>query len=439
MDARSVLEAKRDGHELDAEQIRFFLRGYVEGRIPDHIASALLMAIYLNGMTDQELARWTREMLQSGRTLGLHDRDGAPRGRPLVDKHSTGGVGDKTTIPLGPAVAACGAALPTISGRGLGHTGGTLDKLESIPGFRTDLTPRELHRVIENVGVVVVAQSAELVPADRRIYALRDVTGLVASIPLMASSILCKKLAEDVDALVLDVKFGSGAFLPDPGRGRELADVMIGLAARFGLRASALQTAMDRPLGRAIGHSLEVVEAIECLRGRGPADLRELVGALGGEMLHMVGIADDPESGRARIETVLDDGSALEVFARQIAAQDGDPNCVEDRSLLPAAPAVEIFAAPRAGMVGYRDVSELGLALRDLGGGRAELEQAIDPAVGLVALCAAGDPIGAGEPLFEIHHRNGRGLEAARARLRKAVRVGDPPDLAPLVLARIGE
>jgi pyrimidine-nucleoside phosphorylase len=424
-----LFAAKRDGGALSERAIAEFMQGYVAGTIADHQAAALLTAIFVHGMEPEELACWTRAMLESGTTLDLARLDG-----PKVDKHSTGGIGDKASLPLAPAVAACGAFVPMISGRGLGHTGGTLDKLESIPGLDTGLDEQHFVDVLARCGLAFGAQTATLVPADRKLYALRDVTGLVASIPLIASSILSKKLAEGLDALVLDVKFGSGAFLPEVERGAELARAMLAIAEAHGLAATAFQTAMDRPLGRAVGHALEVKESLACLRGGGPDDLRELVLTLGAEMLRLGGLARDEAAGRARVAAALDDGTALERFARVVAAQGGDAGALEDEARLPAAPDVEVLAAPASGTLAFGDLRELGLAVTALGGGRRALGERIDPAVGLVLLGAAGDEVRAGEPLIELHHRAGHGLAEARERVLRAVRVGAPEPREPLVI-----
>jgi pyrimidine-nucleoside phosphorylase len=433
MDARSILRTKRDGGELSPDQIRAFLEGYVSGAIPDYVASALVTAIFVHGMGEEELACLTEGMLRSGRVF-----DFAGLGRPTADKHSTGGVGDKVSIPLAPAVAACGVAVPMISGRGLGHTGGTLDKLESIPGFSTALEPDDFERVLADTGVALAGQTADLVPADAKLYALRDATGMIESIPLIASSILSKKLAEGISSLVLDVKFGSGAFLPDPERGRALAETMIALAGRLGLRACAFQTAMDRPLGRTAGNSLEIAESIECLRGAGPADLRELVCTLGGAMLAMSGVVPDEAAGRFRIGACLDDGSALQVFAKVVEQQGGDPLVVEDFTRLPAASDVAMVAAPGSGRLAYGDVRKLGLAVVELGGGRRQLGDDVDPGVGLVFLREAGAEVAAGDELVLVHHASGRGLEAARALVEEALDLDTGEAPQPLVRARLG-
>ncbi len=433
MNVQSVIRKKRDGGELDEGEMRFFLDGYVAGRISDYQAAALVTSIFIRGMGTEELARWTRAMIESGRRLSF---DEVPRRK--VDKHSTGGVGDKVSIPLAPAVAACGVAVPMISGRGLGHTGGTLDKLESIPGFRTRLSEDELHRALGRTGVAFGAQTQELVPADRLLYQLRDAIGMVESIPLIASSILSKKLAEGIQGLVLDVKFGNGAFLPEPQRGRELARAMLKLAQEMGVRATAFQTAMDRPLGRAGGHALEIVESIECLRGGGPADLRELVLLFGGEMLVLAGTVESRVAGEKLVAAAIDSGRALRVFEEVVREQGGDPRVVQDPSLLPRAPAVETFKAARDGCLQIRDCRKIGLAIVALGGGRTRIEDEIDPAVGIVWQRTAGETVKRGALLAEIHHRDGRGLAEARALLDEAVVFGAPFQPEPLVLATLG-
>ncbi|MBI5432949.1 MAG: thymidine phosphorylase [Planctomycetes bacterium] len=432
MDARSILRKKRDGGALTREESEWFLRSYVAGEIPDYFASALLALIFVRGMEPQELAHWTRAMLDSGEKLAF------PRvALPKVDKHSTGGIGDKVSIPLAPALAACGVAVPMISGRGLGHTGGTLDKLESIPGFRTQLSSAEFARCLESTGVALGGQTPELVPADKKLYALRDVTGLIESIPLIASSILSKKLAEGIDALVLDVKFGSGAFMVERERGAELARTMIRLAESMGVRTSAFQTCMSRPLGRTAGNALEIEESFDCLAGGGPADLRELVCLQGGELLALTGRESDLEAGKRRIARSLDDGSARELFARVIAAQGGDPRCLDERARLPRARESAFVKAPVDGVLAWRDLRALGLAITALGGGRRVLGDAIDPAVGLVFLVDDGKPVARGEPLVEVRH-NGRGLDEALRRIEGSfeLRAEHRPD--PLILHRFG-
>jgi pyrimidine-nucleoside phosphorylase/thymidine phosphorylase len=409
------------------------VRGVVSGEVPDHATGAFLMAVYLRGMSPAETAALTRAMLDSGERLRRR-----PRSRPRADKHSTGGIGDKVSLALAPAVAACGVDVPMISGRGLGHTGGTLDKLEAIPGLRTSLSETELDLNVAEVGLAFGAQTERLVPADRKLYALRDATGLIDSVPLIAGSILSKKLAEDLDALVLDVKFGSGAFLRDPAQGAELADAMLGIAAAFGLRTSVFQTSMARPLGQAAGNALEVAEAIACLRGGGPRELRELVSLLGGEMLALTGVARDRGSGVEQVARALDDGSALERFRAAVERQGGDSACVDRPELLPSTATVAEARAPRAGAVHYADVRQLGRAVVDLGGGRIRMDDAIDPAVGLLLPRAEGEEVQPGDALALVHHRDGRGLERALARIGEAIEVGPPHPTRPLVLAHLG-
>jgi pyrimidine-nucleoside phosphorylase len=432
MDARSVIRTKRDGGELSEEEMRWFLGAYVRGEVEEYQAAALTACIFVHGMTPPELARWTRAMLESGRRLSFEELP-----QKKVDKHSTGGIGDKVSIPLAPAVAACGLAVPMISGRGLGHTGGTLDKLESIPGFRVKLGEDEMHRALARTGVAFGAQTDELVPADRKLYQLRDACGLVESIPLIASSILSKKLAEGLDALVLDVKFGSGAFLPSVERGAELARTMLELSRSMGLRTSAFQTAMDRPLGAAVGHALEIAESIECLEGGGPPDLRELVLLQGGEMLRLAGAAKSLDDGKRRVADALDSGRARGVFELVVREQGGDPEVVTDPSRLPRASHVDPWKATEPGTLGFRDLREVGWAAAALGGGRVRIEDAIDPAVGLVWRRSAGQRVERGDVLCEIHHQGGRGLEACRRHLAAATSVGAPIEATPLVLGHL--
>ncbi len=432
MDVRDVLAAKRDGGVLSKEGIEHFISGYVAGEIEEYQAAALLCAIYIHGMEPEELVHWTHAMLYSGRVIDLGDL-----GRPTCDKHSTGGVGDKASLPLAPAVAACGVAVPMISGRGLGHTGGTLDKLESIPGFRTVLDEGEFRAALEATGVALAAQTEDLVPADRKLYALRDVTGLVSSIPLIASSIMSKKLAEGAAGLVLDVKFGSGAFLPDVQEGRRLAEAMLSIAHGMGVEARVVQTAMDRPLGRTVGHTLEVIESLECLRGDGPADLRELVCVLGGEMLVLAGVEASIESGEARIASALDDGSALDCFERICEQQGARPGTWYDEAGDPEGTERHEWCADLGGVLRFEDLREVGHAVADLGGGRRSMSDRIDPGVGLVWHVEAGEAVEAGQPLCTLHHRGGRGLEAALARLQRGVEITPDYTPSPLVLARI--
>ncbi|TAJ18705.1 MAG: thymidine phosphorylase [Planctomycetota bacterium] len=432
MDARAVLSKKRAGLELERVEIEGFVGAYARGELADYFASAFLMAVFVRGMSARETADLARAMLESG------ERWSFELGRPTADKHSTGGVGDKVSIPLAPAVAACGVAVPMVSGRGLGHTGGTLDKLEAIAGFRTGLSRAEFERALRRTGVAFGAQTEELVPADRKLYALRDVTGLIESVPLIASSIMSKKLAEGIGALVLDVKHGSGAFLPEKERGAELARAMLAIAKSFGLRAIAFPTYMGRPLGDTAGHELEIGESLECLRGRGPADLRELVCAFGGAMLQLAGAAATEADGRVRIARALDDGSALAVFERVVEEQGGDPKALA-RWPDPAwkrerAP----IAAPRAGWLRWTDVRALGWAIVDLGGGRRALGDRIDPFPGLVFPVREGARVERDQPVLEVQVRGARASEAVLARLRGAFAIEEQPfEPEPLVGAAL--
>ena len=428
-DPREVIAAKRDGHALSSEQIETFIARYAAGDVPDEQAASLLMAVVLRGLERPELVAWTRAMLESGARLELDSG-----GRPKVDKHSTGGIGDKVSLVLAPALAACGACVPMISGRGLGHTGGTLDKLEAIPGFRTQLELGELQACLDAAGYFVAAQTDELVPADKRLYALRDTTATVESIPLIASSILSKKLAENLDALVLDVKFGSGAFLPELERGRELARTMTELASGFGLATSALLTSMERPLGRAVGHALEVRESIDALRGGGPADLRELTRRLGAELLVHTGLAPDLGAGSARLAASLDDGSALEAFREGVQAQGGDPRVVDRTDDAFERVSVHVVEADRDGYLAFADLRAIGRAALELGGGRLRRDDAIDMAVGLVFSSGWNTHLARGAPLVEVHHRSGSGLDAALAELARGVHLAEVPEGGPLVL-----
>jgi len=424
-DPRDIIRCKRDGEALSGEQARTFLEAYVAGGVTDAQATALLASIFLHGMEPEELVSWTDGMLATGEELAW-DLD-----RPVVDKHSTGGVGDKTSLVLAPALAACGAAVPMISGRGLGHTGGTLDKLEAFEGLSTELSLEDLRRVVGEVGCVIAAQSAELVPADRGLYALRDATGLVESLPLIASSILSKKMAEGLDALVLDVKYGTGSFLSEPAEGEALAGVMLDLARRKGLRARVLHTAMDQPLGRTVGHALEVGECIEVMRAGGPEDLRLLVLELGGELLAAAGLATDAQGGRSRVQRTLEDGSAMEVFDRMVSALGGDP------AVLPRARSVDMWLAPASGVLDVVDCRAIGRAALALGGGRGGASDQIDPAVGVRWMRRVGDEVRAGELLAELHHA-GSGVERAQAELGAAIDFDTGRAPSPLVHARYG-
>jgi pyrimidine-nucleoside phosphorylase len=428
----SLIQHKRDGHPLQPSEWRQLIRDYTAGAVPDYQMSALLMAVVWRGLTPDELAALTDAMLESGDRLSFDGFD-----RPRADKHSTGGIGDKVSLLLAPMVASCGVAVPMMSGRGLGHTGGTLDKLESIPGFRTALTLREAKAQVERIGCAMLGQTPEIAPADKRLYALRDVTGTVESIPLISASIMSKKLAEGLNGLVLDVKTGSGAFLPDQAQALELAETMIGLGQARGCPTVALLTAMDRPLGRACGNALEVEEAIEGLRGAGPADLMEVTYALGGEMLLLVGAAKDRAEARKRLEESVTSGRALETLGSIIEAQGGNPAVVDDPDLLPQAGEVEVFRAPRDGVVFRIDPRRIGRAILELGGGRRTIEDEIDPAVGFVIPVKPGDRVTAGEPLASIFAGNREGIELGLAALREAVVIGESGALTPLITHRV--
>jgi thymidine phosphorylase len=424
MDAVDVLRAKRDGHPLSDAQIDWVIDAYVRGEVADEQMSALLMAIVWRGLTKAELARWTAAMIDSGTRLEL-----SGVGRPTVDKHSTGGVGDKVSLPLVPLVAACGAAVPQLSGRGLGHTGGTLDKMESIPGWVAYLSKDALRQALSDIGAVISAAGDDLVPADRKLYALRDVTATVESIPLIASSIMSKKIAEGTAALVLDVKVGSGAFLPSIESARELAQTMIGLGEAHGVRTSALLTAMDTPLGRAVGNALEVAESLEVLAGGGPPDLVEVTLALAREMLDLAGLTSaDPAA-------ALADGRAMDTWRRMVAVQGGDPDAA-----LPAARDVELIRADRDGVLTHLDARAIGIAAWRLGAGRSRKEDPVSAVAGVVCLRKSGEPVRRGDPILALHLDDPRRLGAANEALAGAIGIDDhAPAAAPAVLERLGD
>ncbi|MBF6145038.1 thymidine phosphorylase [Nocardia nova] len=423
--AVSVIAAKRDGAELDDEQIDWVVDAFTRGEVADEQMSALAMAIVLRGMTRRELARWTAAMIASGQRMDFTDLP-----RPTVDKHSTGGVGDKITLPLAPLVAACGAAVPQLSGRGLGHTGGTLDKLESIPGWRADLDTARMRSILADpeIGAVICAAGADLAPADKRLYALRDVTGTVESVPLIASSIMSKKIAEGTGALVLDVKVGSGAFMKNFRDATELATAMVELGTDAGVRTVALLTAMDTPLGRTAGNALEVAEAVEVLAGGGPADVVELTVALAREMVAQAGIRDvDPAA-------VLADGRAMDHWRAMITAQGGDPDAP-----LPRARHTETLVAQESGVLTRLDAMAVGLAAWRLGAGRARQGDPVQFGAGIEMHCKPGDPVAAGKPLFTLHTDSEAAVPTAVATLRAGFDIGAvPPTAHPLILGRIG-
>lgn len=417
-----VIRRKRDGGRLDGDLIRQVIEAVTTGQVPDYQVAALLMAIYFRGLDGEELRVWTDAMLRSGDVFDLSDISG-----PKIDKHSTGGVGDKISIPLAPLVAACGVRVPMISGRGLGHTGGTLDKLESMPGFRTDLSPERFVQGVREVGTCLIGQTDRIVPADRRLYALRDVTGTVESIPLIAASILSKKLAEGISGLVLDVKVGSGAFMKTEERARELADTLVTLGESSGVRTVACLTDMDEPIGWAVGNALEIEESLEVLRGGGPADTVELVEVLGGQMLVLGGLAQSAEDGIARIREARRRGEGLEVFQRMVAFQGGDPRLIEDPTLLPRARWEAEFRAEVEGVVEEVDCERVGLAVLVLGGGRLRKEDPVDPAVGLRVRVHRGDRVRPGDPLATLCFNDPERRSQAEALLRGAWRIGTEP------------
>ncbi|MCC3315693.1 thymidine phosphorylase [Nocardia africana] len=423
--AVSVIAAKRDGAELDDEQIDWVVDAFTRGEVADEQMSALAMAIVLRGMTRRELARWTAAMIASGQRMDFTDLP-----RPTVDKHSTGGVGDKITLPLAPLVAACGAAVPQLSGRGLGHTGGTLDKLESIPGWQADLDPARMRAILTDpkIGAVICAAGADLAPADKRLYALRDVTGTVESVPLIASSIMSKKIAEGTGALVLDVKVGSGAFMKNFRDATELATAMVELGTDAGVRTVALLTAMDTPLGRTAGNALEVAESVEVLAGGGPADVVELTVALAREMVAQADIRDvDPAD-------ALADGRAMDHWRAMVAAQGGDPDAP-----LPRARHTETLVAQESGVLTRLDAMAVGLAAWRLGAGRARQGDPVQSGAGVEMHCKPGDSVTAGKPLFTLHTDSEAAVPAAIAALRPGFDIGPvPPAAHPLVLGRIG-
>jgi thymidine phosphorylase len=418
MNPVDIIRSKRDGGELSDDDIRAFLAAYTAGDVADEQASALLMAIFFRGLSERELATWTAAMIASGDRLDL-----AAVERPTVDKHSTGGVGDKLSLPLVPLVAACGAAVPQLSGRGLGHTGGTLDKMESIPGWRAALSNDEIVDQLRTIGGVICAAGAGLAPADRKLYALRDVTATVESIPLIASSIMSKKIAEGTSSLVLDVKVGSGAFMKAESDARRLAETMVALGAAHGVRATAFLTRMDTPLGRAVGHSVEVAEAVDVLGGGGPPDVVELTTTLAGEMVALAGLDADPAA-------VLDEGAARPVWDALVRAQGGDPDAP-----LPEPTAIEPVRAPAAGYVTRLDALAVGVAAWRLGAGRSRKEDPVSASAGIVCLAKEGDAVDEGQPVLELHVDDAGRVASAREALVGAFDVGpEPPAARPLVI-----
>jgi pyrimidine-nucleoside phosphorylase len=427
-----LIRRKRDGEPLDPEEIDGIIQGYTSGDIPDYQMAALAMAVFFSGMNDTELFALTRAMIESGQALDLSGIPGIK-----VDKHSTGGVGDKISLPLASAVAALGVPVPMISGRGLGHTGGTLDKLESIPGFSVDQSMKQAAALLERHGLFLIGQTGELAPADRKLYALRDVTGTVESIPLIASSIMSKKLAEGIDALVLDVKVGRGAFMKERESARELARTMVSIGRASGKAVRALLTDMSAPLGYAVGNALEVRESIDLMRGEGPRVTTELTLELGAEMLILGERAGSVDEGRELIREALEDGSALSKFQEIVEAEGGEPGVCDDPDRLPTAREQVVIPAVQGGVIAAIDPMRVAMAALEVGAGRRVKEDAVDPATGVVLLVEIGDEVEEGEPVAVLHH-NGRGDDAARGWLLGAFEISKAePKRLPLIIERI--
>jgi pyrimidine-nucleoside phosphorylase len=430
MRAVDIIMKKRDGHALEREEIVAFVQGVTAGTLPDYQASALLMAILLRGMTPPETAWLTDAMVHSGIVVDLDDLPGVK-----VDKHSTGGVGDKTSLVLAPIAAACGVAVPMMSGRGLGHTGGTLDKLESIPGFRTNLSLDEMRAALVRCGCAMLGQTAQIAPADKKLYALRDVTGTVESIPLISASIMSKKIAEGIDALVLDVKTGSGAFMKTEADSRRLADMLVSIGNASGVKTEAVITDMESPLGYAVGNALEVLECLDILKGRGTGDLVDVSIDLAARMLILGGVAPDRTDAERRVKESITSGRALERFGRIIEGQGGDPRVVDDDSRLPAAPSRHHVTADRAGFLARLDAELVGRASVVLGAGRDRVDDAVDPAVGIMVKAKPGDRVSAHDPILELHYREPAKLDAALVLARRAIAIGDEAPARRAIIA----
>ncbi len=431
-----MIRKKRDGGELSRNEIESLVNAYTRGDIPDYQVSAWLMAVVLRGMTRAETAALTDAMLRSGQVLDLSSLSAKK-----VDKHSTGGVGDKTSLVLAPLAAAAGVAVPMISGRGLGHTGGTLDKLEAIPGFNVNLPIADFRRVLETCGCAMIGQTAEIAPADRKLYALRDVTGTVESPYLICASIMSKKLAEGIDALVLDVKTGAGAFMKSEKDAVFLADLMVETGERMGKQVVALITDMDQPLGCMIGNALEVVEVIEVLRGKGPEDLRELCLELAGWMLHLGGASGTVEEGKKQSEKLIVSGRALDKFRQMVELQGGDPRAIDDPKKLPQAEHTMTLSSSKGGSLASLQCEQIGTACVILGGGRERKEDAVDPAVGIVLHKKVGDAVSTGDPLVTIYYNSETRVAGARRLLEESYQITDSPlrEKRPLIRRVIGK
>jgi pyrimidine-nucleoside phosphorylase len=420
MRAVDVIMKKRDGISLTREEIRFFVDGVTAGTLPDYQASSLLMAILLRGMTVEETAWLTDAMVHSGVRVDLSDIPGIK-----VDKHSTGGVGDKTSLILAPLAAACGVPVPMMSGRGLGHTGGTLDKLEAIPGFRVNLSLEEMKAALARTGCAMIGQTAQIAPADKKLYALRDVTGTVESIPLISASIMSKKIAEGIDALVLDVKTGRGAFMKTEADSRRLAESLVSIGNASGVRTEAIITAMDAPLGRAVGNALEVIECIDVLKGLGPRDLIDVSVELAARMLVLGKVADDVAAAGQQVRRAIASGAGLDRFRQIIEVQGGDPKVVDDYRRMPHVAERHVVMASRAGYVTALDAELVGRASVALGAGRDRVEDPVDPAVGIMVVAKPGDEVRAGQPVLELHYRDRARLETAIRLTSQAITIGD--------------
>ncbi len=434
MNTPELIRRKREGGNLSAEETQFLIQGYLSGAVEEYQISALLMAIFFQGMSSEEAAALTRVMVASGDVYDLSTLSGIP-----TDKHSTGGVGDKVSLILAPLVASCGAVNPMVSGRGLGHTGGTLDKLDAIPGYRWDISFNQLLKQLETIGCGIIGQTGNFVPADKRLYALRDVTATVESIPLICASILSKKYAAGSKALVMDVKCGSGAFMDSPEKAKALAEQLVKIGTELGMNVSALLTQMNQPLGETVGNSLEVLESLDVLQGKGPFDTRNITLKLGAEMLVLCGQAKSLSEAEAQLTTALDSGKALEKFQQWIEAQGGNPRIADDRSLIPQVTTTEVVRAKRDGIIQTMNTREIGVASNILGAGRVKTTDDVDLAVGLRVKAKVGEPIKKGEELFVLYHRNNRGLEEATRKLQEAVTIGETP-VEPLaeILGRVG-
>lgn len=434
MRAVDIIMRKRDGAALDRDEIRFFVNGVTDGTLPDYQASALLMAIVLRGMTAEETAWLTDAMVHSGVRLDLGDIPGRK-----VDKHSTGGVGDKTSLILAPLAAACGVRVPMMSGRGLGHTGGTLDKLESIPGFRVNLSLDEMRSALRRTGCAMIGQTAEIAPADKKLYALRDVTGTVESVPLISASIMSKKIAEGIDALVLDVKTGRGAFMKTESDSRRLAESLVAIGNANGVKTEAIITLMEAPLGRAVGNALEVIECLDVLKGEGPADLVDVSVELTARMLVLGGVASDRPDAERKVRSAIASGAGLDRFRQIIEGQGGDPRVVDDYRRLPSVSGRHVVVATRGGYVTSLDAELVGRASVALGAGRDRVEDSVDFAVGIMVVAKPGEEVRTGDPVLELHCREGARLDAAVALAGRAIVIGDErPPSRPLIAGEVG-